>query len=120
LARLHASDPRAFLHLLQELILEETRTPGPLRVLRGAAEGECYLRDLRERALQLLADPLDAAKTAGLVRADVQLDDIPIIFSMLEGPVEEAAAAGRPAIALRALDLVFQGIAWRGRPVVAG
>jgi hypothetical protein len=65
--------------------------------------------------LQLLADPLEAAKAAGLVRATVQLDDVPIIFAMLEGPVDESATSGRPEVALRALELVFQGIGQRGR-----
>jgi hypothetical protein len=66
-----------------------------------------------------LPTPLDAAKTAGLVRADVQLDDLPIIFAILPSSVEEAAASGRPDVALRLLELVFQGIAqrsWRPRP----
>src|SRR5437660_1976707 len=40
------------------------------RLLRGAAQGERYLRDLRNRVLQLLADPLEAAKAAGVVRAN--------------------------------------------------
>lgn len=115
LATRRAGDPRTFLELLQELILEETRTPGLLRVLRGAAQSERYLRQLRMRVLELLADPLDAAKSAGNVRADLQLDDVPIILAMLEGPVEEAATAGRPALALRALELVFHGIAQRDR-----
>jgi AcrR family transcriptional regulator len=115
LAALRAGDPRAFLELIQELILEETRTPGLLRALRGAAQGERHLRDLRERVLGLLADPFDAARAAGLVRADMQLDDVSIIFAMLEGPIEQAATVGRPDVALRALELVFQGIARRSR-----
>jgi hypothetical protein len=103
--------------LIERLILEGTRTPGLLRVLRGAAQGERYLRDLRKRVLQLLADPLEAAKAAGLVRANVQLGGLPIIFAMLEGPVDEAATSGRPEVALRALELVFQGIGQGGRSV---
>lgn len=115
LAALHAGDPRAFLQLIEELILEETRTPGLLRVLRGAAQGERYLRELRQRVLELLTEPLEAARAAGIVRATVQLDDVPILFAMLEGPVEEAATSGRPAVALRALEFVFQGIVQGGR-----
>ena len=115
LAKLHAGDPRVFRQLIERLILEETRTPGLLRLLRGAAQGERYLRELRQRVLQLLTDPLVVAKAAGLVRANVQLDDVPIIFAMLEGPVNEAATGGRPEVALRALELVFQGIGQRGR-----
>ncbi len=116
LAKLHAGDPRVFIQLIERLILEETRTPGLLRVLRGAAYGVRYLRDLRKRVLQLLAQPLEAAKAAGLLRANVQLDDVPIIFAMLEGPVNEAATSGRPEVALRALELVFQGIGQRRPP----
>ena len=63
---IHAGDPRAFLELIQELILEETRTPGLLRVLRGGAEGERYLRRLTGSALELLAGPLREAKAAGI------------------------------------------------------
>ena len=114
LANLHAVDPRVFIKLIERLILEETRTPGLLRVLRGAAQGERYLRDLRKRVLGLLTDPLEAAKAAGLIRANVQLDDVPIIFAMLEGPVDDAATSGRPGVALRALELVFQGIGQGG------
>ena len=115
LARLHAGDPRVFRQLIERLIVEETRAPGLLRVLRGAAQGERYLRDLRKRVLGLLTDPLEAARAAGLVRANVQLDDVPIIFAMLEGPVDEAATSGRPEVALRAVELVFQGIGQRRR-----
>jgi hypothetical protein len=111
LANLHAGDPRVFLQLIERLIVEETRTPGLLRVLRGAAQGERYLRDLRKRVLQLLADPLEAAKAAGLVRANVQLDDVPIIFAMLEGPVDEAATSGRPSS-----TRVSVSRDWSGRP----
>ena len=70
--------------------------------------------------LQLLADPLEAARAAGVVRANVQLDDVPIIFAMLEGPVDEAATSGRPEVALRALELVFQGIGQRARRACYG
>ena len=110
LAALHPDDPRAFWQLIQELVLEETRTPGLLRVLRAAAEGERYFRGLRQRSLELLAEPLEAAKTAGTVHADVQLDDVQIIFAMLDGAVREADTAGRPQLALRALDLLFRGV----------
>jgi len=112
-ATLQAGDPRLFRQLIERLILDETRTPGLLRVLRGAAQGERYLRDLRQRVLQLLTDPLDVAKAAGLVRASVQLGDVPIVFAMLEGPVDEAARSGRPEVAVRALELIFQGIGQR-------
>jgi AcrR family transcriptional regulator len=105
-----ADDPSAFVELMQELIVEETRTPGLLRLLRGAAEGERYYRGLRQRALELLAAPLERAKTAGVVRADVQLDDVGIIFAMMAGAVQEADTTRRPQVARRALELLFAGV----------
>jgi AcrR family transcriptional regulator len=115
LAAVHASDPRAFLELIQEAILEETRTPGLLRVLRGGAEGERYLRRLTDRALELLAGPLREAQAAGIVRGDLQLNDVQVLFAMMEGAIQEADLAGRPQIALRALELILLGVAEAGK-----
>jgi AcrR family transcriptional regulator len=108
-----AADPHAFLRLIQELVLEETRTPGLLRVLRGAAEGERQLRHLTERTSQLLAGPLHQAQVAGVVRSDLSLVDVQLLFAMIEGVVMEADAEGRPGLAVRALDLAVRGVAAR-------
>jgi hypothetical protein len=56
---------------------------------------------------------VQACPLSGSTSASVQLDDVPIIFAMLEGPVAEAATGGRPEVALRTLELVFQGIGQR-------
>jgi AcrR family transcriptional regulator len=111
LAAVHAGDPRAFLELIQAAILEETRTPGLLRVLRGGAEGERYLRRLSVRSMELLARPLREAKAAGIVRRDLRLSDVQVLFAMLEGAVQEAERARRPKIALRALEMLLRGVA---------
>lgn len=110
-----AGDPHAFLQLIQELVLEETRTPGLLRVVRGAAEGERHLRHLTERASELLAQPLREARAAGTLRADLRLEDVQLMFAMIEGAVLESDAAGRADIALRALDLILRGVAAGGQ-----
>ncbi len=109
-ATVRADDPRAFLELIHEIMLEETRTPGLLRVLRGGAEGEHFFRLLRQRALEQLSRPLEAARAAGVVRQDLELDDVPILFAMLQGAIEEADADGRPQLARRATELLFQGL----------
>ncbi len=109
-ATVRAGDPQAFLELIREVMLEETRTPGLLGVLRGGAEGERFFRALRQRALEQLAGPLEAARAAGVVRQDVVLDDVPLLFAMLQGGIEEADAAGRPQLARRATELLFQGL----------
>jgi AcrR family transcriptional regulator len=117
LAAAHAGDPRDFLRLIQALIQEDTRTPGLFRVLREGREGERYLRHLTSRVLELLDEPLRTAKAAGTVRGDFQLDDVPIVFAMLEGAVQEADTSGRPQVALRAFELLARGVA---EPTVAG
>jgi AcrR family transcriptional regulator len=115
LAAVHAGDPRAFLLLLGAMIREDTRTPGLFRVLRTGRDGERYLRHLTSRVLELLAEPLRTARAAGTVRADLQLDDVPIVFTMLEGAIQEADASGRPQVALRAFELLARGIAFTPR-----
>ena len=111
LTAVRAGDPRAFLELIQEFIVEETRTPGLLRVLRGGAEGELYRRQLSGRGLELLAGPLRDAKAAGIVRGDLLLGDVQVVFAMMEGALQEADESGRPQIALRALELIVFGLA---------
>ena len=115
LAAARAGDPRAFLLLIQALIEEETRTPGLLRVLREGREGERYFQYLTNRVLELLDEPLRTARAAGTVRGDFQLDDVQIVFAMLEGAVEEADASGRPQFALRAFELLARGVAEPGK-----
>jgi AcrR family transcriptional regulator len=114
LAAARAAEPRAFLDLVQELVLEEARTPGLLRELRGGAEGRRYLRRLTGKALKLLEGPLREARAAGIVRGDLRLDDVQIMFGMIEGAIQEADLARRPRIALRALELLLLGVAEPG------
>ena len=110
-----AGDPRAFLDIMQELILEEARTPGLLRLLGGGAERERRVRPLTERAQQLLDTPLREAQAAGMVRSDLELDDLHLLFAMVEGAVQDADADNRQDIGMRALDLLFRGVAEPGR-----
>jgi AcrR family transcriptional regulator len=115
LAAAQAGDPRAFLHLIQALIQEDAHTPGLLRMLRESAQSERFLRRLTTRAMELLAEPLRTAQAAGIVRGDLQLEDVHIFFAMMEGAGQEADRAGRPQVALRAFELLARGVAEPGK-----
>jgi AcrR family transcriptional regulator len=114
-ARAYAGDPRSFLLLIQALIQENTRTHGLFRVLREGRQGDRYLRHITNRALTLLDEPLRDARAAGIVRGDLQRDDVQLVFAMLEGAVQESETTGRPQVAVRAFELLVQGIAEPGK-----
>jgi hypothetical protein len=77
--------------------------------------GQRRLRRLTKRARGLLDKPLREAQAAGIVRPDLRMDDLHILFTMVEGAVQEADTAGRRRIGLRALDLLFRGVAQPGQ-----
>jgi AcrR family transcriptional regulator len=115
LAEHRAGDPRAFIDLMRDLILEEARTPGLLRLLGGGSAGQRRVRRLTRRARGLLDKPLREGQLAGVVRPDLRMDDLHILFTMVEGAVQEADPASRRRIGLRALDLLFRGVAEPGQ-----
>jgi AcrR family transcriptional regulator len=85
LAEYRAGDPRAFIDIMRELMLEETRTPGLLRLLGSGTAGLRRVRRLTRRAHGLLDKPLREAQAAGIVRSDLRIDDLHILFTMVEG-----------------------------------
>ena len=109
-AATHVGDSGAFIRLIEELLEQDAQTPGLLGILRERTDSERYIRQLTERALALLAQPLDDAKAAGVVRRDLQLRDVQIVFAMLEGVAKASDAVGRPRARLRALELLEQGL----------
>jgi AcrR family transcriptional regulator len=115
LAEQRSGDPRAFIDIMRELILEEARTPGLLRLLGTGTAGQRRVRRLTKRGRELLDKPLREAQAAGIVRPDLRMDDLHILFTMVEGAVQETNTAGRRRIGLRALDLLFRGVAEPGQ-----
>jgi AcrR family transcriptional regulator len=70
--------------------------------------GECLIR-ARDRLRVLVTELFDRAKAAGVVRADAEALDTPLIFMML-GPLMERARDVEPDLWRRYLGLVLDGL----------
>lgn len=118
LAAERAGDPDAIFVLMRHIV-EMMSQCLALGVL--AREGVCGGSDLapcRERLVELLKEPLRAAKAAGTVSCAVTIDDLFLVLSMVNGAIEAAdGPAARAAAASRALGLVMEGLASSSGPV---
>jgi len=69
------------------------------------------LEPLQQRMTDVFKRSLREAKSAGLVRRDLTVDDAMLLIAMVEGALSrEANAAGRAAAASRVLALALDGI----------
>ena len=121
-------DPGVLLPLLRGIAAEQVRIPGLFRLVFSEGAQHDQLEPLRRRAVDLLAGPLEWGRRAGAVRADLTVDDLLTIVSMVygvvNGPLGPAGPAGRAgsvgpvghvdaATVARAMDLVIDGLAPR-------
>lgn len=99
------------LELVTRAVAErQTRVPGLVRVLRATSSGSALLAGITDRTRRLVTGPLQAAQARGDVRTDVTVDDLMLLFAIVDGllqslPVGEAAAAVE-----RACRLVLDGL----------
>ncbi|MHB1490595.1 MAG: TetR/AcrR family transcriptional regulator [Cellulomonas sp.] len=115
-------DPSVLLSLLRDITAEQARMPGLFRLVFSEGPDHVQLEPLRRRAVDLLAGPLEWSRGVGVVRADLTVDDLLTIVSMVYGvvngslrPVSRVGAvgpAGRADVAAvsRAMDLVIDGL----------
>jgi hypothetical protein len=69
------------------------------------------LEPLQQRLTDMIKPSLRDAKSAGLVRRDLTVDDVMLLLAMLEGALRrEADPAGRAAAASRVLALALDGL----------
>lgn len=68
-----------------------------------------------ERARELISLPLDRARSAGIVRSDLSLDDIARIAKMLQAVAVDLSPEERDIALSRAVQLLMEGIAEGGR-----
>ncbi len=124
-------DPSVLLLLLRRVAAEQVRIPGLFRLVFSEGAFQGHLAPLRRRAVDLLAEPLEWSRRAGAVRADLTVDDLLTIVSMVYGVVNgplrpagrvgttgsagrvgtvgPAPYAGATAVS-RAMDLVIDGL----------
>lgn len=104
-------DAASFERLLRLMAAEQVRDPTLIAAIRRGEVGEARVQRLADRARALFREPLAAAQEAGLVRGEVDLDDVTSILAMLDGALVAVGDQGeRSQAATRALDLLFDGL----------
>jgi AcrR family transcriptional regulator len=114
LATEHRDDPGVLLTLVREITAEQARIPGLFRLIFSEGPGHAELAPLWARSLALLTGPLESSRAAGVVRADLTLDDLLMIIGMVYGVVTGPIGRADAAAVARAMDLVVDGL--RPRP----
>ncbi|HKZ12468.1 MAG TPA: helix-turn-helix domain-containing protein [Solirubrobacterales bacterium] len=111
LAAAEAGAPDAFFVLLRSLFDGVVDLYGLAVLARHDVETDTHLKRNRERIRELLAGPLRDAKKAGILRRDVSLDDVFLIFAMGRGAMDGLPdRAARAAVADRVIELILDGI----------
>jgi AcrR family transcriptional regulator len=103
-------EPPSMIDLMRAMAREQARSLGLISLMRrDFAPGQ--LEDLNDRVLALFAEPLASAQREGLVRADIALEEVPLLLSMVEGALNQVAdPVDRGEASSRALDFVLRGV----------
>jgi AcrR family transcriptional regulator len=111
LAAAEAGHTDAFLILLRSLFEGMVDLYGLAVLARNDVETDSHLKRSRQRIRELLELPLRDAKNAGILRPDISLDDVFLIFAMGRGAMEGLPDRdARSAVAHRALALILAGL----------
>jgi len=103
-------DPAVVLTLMAAITAEQGHIPGLFRLIFAEGPGQTYLDPLWHRSIALLEEPLRTSQQAGVVRADLTVDDLLMVVGMVFGVVNSPAGLAGPASVQRALDLVLVGL----------
>jgi AcrR family transcriptional regulator len=107
----HAGEPDGFFVLLRAIADSAARFHGLVDCAQESPDVASELEPLQQRLNALIKRPLRDAKSAGLVRRDLTVDDVLLLLAMLEGALSrEPDAAGRAAAAPRVLALALDGL----------
>jgi AcrR family transcriptional regulator len=107
----HAGEPDAFFVLLRALVDSAARFHGLADCAQQSPDVTSALEPLQQRLSKIIKRPLRDAKSAGLVRRDLSMDDVMLLVAMVEGALSrEADAAGRAAASARVLTLALDGL----------
>jgi AcrR family transcriptional regulator len=110
----HAGAPDAFLVLLRAMVDSTARFHGLTDCAHDSPGAASELEPLQQRLTDLIKRPLRDARSAGLVRRDLNVDDVMLLMAMVEGALSrEADAGGRAAAASRVLALALDGLTTR-------
>ena len=99
-----------FSELLGALALFGARSHHLLVALRSGDVPADLKQSLRERFEGLFSAPLARAQDAGTIRADLTVDDLVLVASMVSGAVTKPVQADREATARHAVGLLLAGL----------
>ena len=114
--RLHAKvdslrgQPDAFFVLLQYLADRIVHSPALSDYWRTTGLRDPRFTPVRERAAGAFADALRSSRAAGLLRADVEPQDLTLLSGMLGAALRGATEAERRRLVQRALDFLTHGL----------
>jgi AcrR family transcriptional regulator len=103
-------DPEIVLTLMAAIGADQGRIPGLFRLIWAEGPGRSYLDPLWERSIALLQEPLRISQQAGVVRAELTVDDLLMVVGMIFGVVNSPAGLAGPVSVERALELVLIGL----------
>jgi AcrR family transcriptional regulator len=110
-AAAEATDPdRALLELLEAAADLLSGDPGFVEILRRRPTDAASARQVRDRLLAIVEEPLRRAGLAGLVRRDLRAEDILLALDMLGGAAIAGGRRGESGQERRALELMLDGL----------
>jgi AcrR family transcriptional regulator len=111
IAAQHAREPEGFFVLLRAMVDSTARFHGLAACAQESPHVASELEPVQQRVTNLITRSLRDAKSAGLVRRDLSVDDVMLLIAMVEGALSRAPdAAGRAAAASRVLALALDGL----------
>jgi AcrR family transcriptional regulator len=112
LAAEHTEDPGVFFVLLRDVVKRMARSYALADLARQDASVGPALAGARQRFAELMKHALRDAKTAGLLRPDLTIDDVLLITCMVRGALHGLDdPAARATAATRTLVLALEGAA---------
>lgn len=101
----------SFEQLLRLMAAEQVRDQTLIAAIRRGEVDEARVQRLTGRARALFREPLAAAREAGLVRPELDLEDVMSVLAMLDGALAAVAdQSQRNDAAARALDILLDGL----------
>lgn len=103
--------PGSLEELLGEMVAAQLRSQGLIAAIRAGEVEESQVERLTARVRGLVAPRLEAARAAGLVRADLTADDALIVLAMVDGAAATLRDRGeRERAAARAFEIALDGL----------
>jgi AcrR family transcriptional regulator len=103
--------PDSLASFIRELLAEQVRSQGLIGAIRAGELDEGRVRQLTDRCRELFRPRLEAAREAGAVRADLTIEDLMVVLSMIDGALAPASGrADRTEAGRRAFEIVTDGL----------